>query len=53
MLLNHVGEDLKYIHKGLTSSDVKEHTWHYDEIPELILEDLKNLRHVLKRQAKI
>ena len=50
----YVGEDSKYIHKGLTSSDVK-----YTSLgimmkksAELILEDLKNLRDVLKRQAQ-
>lgn len=50
----YVGEDSKYIHKGLTSSDVKDTALGImmKKSAELILEDLKNLRDVLKRQAK-
>lgn len=50
----YVGENSKYIHKGLTSSDVKDTALGImmKKSAELILEDLKNLRDVLKRQAK-
>ena len=50
----YVGEDSKYIHKGLTSSDVKDTALciMMKKSAELILEDLKNLRDVLKRQAQ-
>lgn len=50
----YVGKDSKYIHKGLTSSDVKDTALGImmKKSAELILEDLKNLRDVLKRQAK-
>ncbi len=50
----YVGEDSKYIHKGLTSSDVKDTALGImmKKSAELVLEDLKNLRDVLKRQAK-
>lgn len=50
----YVGEDSKYIHKGLTSSDVKDTALGImmKKSAELILEDLKNLRDVLKRQAQ-
>lgn len=50
----YVGEDSKYIHKGLTSSDVKDTALGImmKKSAELILEDLKILRDVLKRQAK-
>lgn len=50
----YIGEDSKYIHKGLTSSDVKDTALGImmKKSAELILEDLKNLRDVLKRQAK-
>ena len=50
----YLGEDSKYIHKGLTSSDVKDTALGImmKKSAELILEDLKNLRDVLKRQAK-
>lgn len=50
----YVGEDSKYIHKGLTSSDVKDTALGImmKKSAELILEDLKNLRNVLKRQAQ-
>ena len=52
--LTNVAEDSKYIHKGLTSSDVKDTALGImmKKSAELILEDLKNLRDVLKRQAK-
>ena len=50
----YVGEDSKYIHKGLTSSDVKDTALGImmKKSAELILEDLKNLRDVLKCQAQ-
>lgn len=50
----YIGEDSKYIHKGLTSSDVKDTALGImmKKSAELILEDLKNLRDVLKRQAQ-
>lgn len=50
----YVGEDSKYIHKGLTSSDVKDTALGImmKKSAELILEDLKNLRDVLKHQAQ-
>ena len=50
----YVGEDSKYIHKGLTSSDVKDTALGImmKKSAELILEDLKNLRDVLRRQAQ-
>lgn len=50
----YVGEDSKYIHKGLTSSDVKDTALGImmKKSAELILENLKNLRDVLKRQAQ-
>lgn len=50
----YVGEDSKYIHKGLTSSDVKDTALGImmKKSAELILEDLKILRDVLKRQAQ-
>lgn len=50
----YVGENSKYIHKGLTSSDVKDTALGImmKKSAELILEDLKNLRDVLKRQAQ-
>lgn len=50
----YVGEDSKYIHKGLTSSDVKDTALGImmKKSAKLILEDLKNLRDVLKRQAQ-
>ncbi|WP_370840481.1 adenylosuccinate lyase [Megamonas funiformis] len=53
-IAEYVGEDSKYIHKGLTSSDVKDTALGImmKKSAELILEDLKNLRDVLKRQAK-
>lgn len=49
----YVGEDSKYIHKGLTSSDVKDTALGImmKKSAELILEDLAKLRDVLKKQA--
>lgn len=50
----YVGEDSKYIHKGLTSSDVKDTALGImmKKTAELILDDLEKLRDVLLRQAK-
>ena len=50
----YVGEDSKYIHKGLTSSDVKDTALGImmKKSAELILDDLEKLRDVLLRQAK-
>lgn len=50
----YVGEDSKYIHKGLTSSDVKDTALGImmKKSAELILDDLEKLRDVLWRQAK-
>lgn len=50
----YVGEDSKYIHKGLTSSDVKDTALGImmKKSAEIILDDLENLRDVLWRQAK-
>lgn len=50
----YVGEDSKYIHKGLTSSDVKDTALGImmKKSAELILEDLRKLRDVLLEQAK-
>lgn len=49
----YVGEDSKYIHKGLTSSDVKDTALGVmmKRSADIILEDLRNLRDVLKRRA--
>ena len=49
-----VGEDAKYIHKGLTSSDVKDTALGImmKKSAEIILDDLEKLRDVLLRQAK-
>lgn len=49
----HVGEDSKYIHKGLTSSDVKDTAicMMMRDSAEIILEDLRKLREVLRRRA--
>ena len=48
-----VGEDSKYIHKGLTSSDVKDTAicLMMKESAEIILSDLKKFREVLLRRA--
>ena len=50
----HVGEDSKYIHKGLTSSDVKDTAicMMMRDSAEIILEDLRRFRDVLRRRAK-
>ena len=50
----YVGEDSKYIHKGLTSSDVKDTALGImmKKSAEIILDDLEKLRDVLLRQAK-
>lgn len=50
----YVGEDSKYIHKGLTSSDVKDTALGImmKKSAEIILDDLEKLRDVLWRQAK-
>lgn len=49
----YVGEDSQYIHKGLTSSDVKDTALGVmmKRSAELILEDLEKFRAVLKRRA--
>ena len=49
----HVGDDSKYIHKGLTSSDVKDTAicLMMRDSAEIILSDLRRLREVLRRRA--
>ncbi|GAB6099628.1 adenylosuccinate lyase [Halanaerocella petrolearia] len=49
-----VGEESKYIHKGLTSSDIKDtaRALQLKEAAELILDDLKEFKEVLGRKAK-
>ena len=49
----YVGDDSKYIHKGLTSSDVKDTAicLMMKQSAELILDDLKKFREVLRRRA--
>ena len=49
----YVGDDSKYIHKGLTSSDVKDTALGImmKKSTELIIDDLKKFREVLKRRA--
>ncbi len=49
----YVGEDSKYIHKGLTSSDVKDTALGLmmKKSADIILEDLKELLEVLRRRA--
>ena len=49
----HVGEDAKYIHKGLTSSDVKDTAvcMQMRDSAEIILKDLRDFREVLRRRA--
>lgn len=49
----YVGEDSKYIHKGLTSSDVKDTALGImmKKSAELILDDLRKFREVLVRRA--
>ncbi|MBQ3970971.1 MAG: adenylosuccinate lyase [Selenomonadaceae bacterium] len=50
----HVGDDSKYIHKGLTSSDVKDTAicMMMRNSADIILEDLRKFREVLRRRAK-
>ncbi|MBQ7477652.1 MAG: adenylosuccinate lyase [Selenomonadaceae bacterium] len=50
----HVGDDSKYIHKGLTSSDVKDTAicMMMRDSADIILEDLRKFREVLRRRAK-
>ena len=50
----HVGEDSKYIHKGLTSSDVEDTATCLTicEAADILLDDLHNLHEVLRRRAK-
>ncbi|MBR2216330.1 MAG: adenylosuccinate lyase [Selenomonadaceae bacterium] len=50
----HVGEDSKYIHKGLTSSDVKDTAicLMMRDSATIILDDLRKFREVLRRRAK-
>ncbi|MBR3458264.1 MAG: adenylosuccinate lyase [Selenomonadaceae bacterium] len=50
----HVGDDSKYIHKGLTSSDVKDTAicMMMRDSADIILEDLRAFREVLRRRAK-
>ena len=49
----YVGEDSKYIHKGLTSSDVKDTALGImmKKSADIILDDLKKLLEVLRRRA--
>ena len=49
----YVGEDSKYVHKGLTSSDVKDTAYclMMKQSAEIIIDDLKNFREVLRRRA--
>ena len=49
----HVGDDSKYVHKGLTSSDVKDTAicMMMRDSAEMILEDLRKFREVLRRRA--
>ncbi|MBR3723358.1 MAG: adenylosuccinate lyase, partial [Selenomonadaceae bacterium] len=49
-----VGEDSKYVHKGLTSSDVKDTAicMMMRDSANIILDDLEKLREVLRRRAK-
>ena len=49
----YVGDDSKYIHKGLTSSDVKDTALGVmmKKSAEMILDDLRKFREVLKRRA--
>lgn len=50
----HVGDDSKYVHKGLTSSDVKDTAicLMMKQSADIILDDLKKFREVLRRRAK-
>ena len=49
----YVGEDSKYVHKGLTSSDVKDTAYclMMKQAADIILDDLKKFREVLRRRA--
>ncbi len=49
-----LGEESKYIHKGLTSSDIKDtaRALQIKEAVELVLTDLKQVKRVLGKQAK-
>lgn len=49
-----VGDEAKYIHKGMTSSDVKDTALGYmmKQAAEIIIEDLEKFHAVLKRRAK-
>ncbi|WP_312201636.1 adenylosuccinate lyase [Anaerospora hongkongensis] len=49
----HVGDEAKYIHMGLTSSDVKDTALGYmmKQAADLIIRDLEKFRDVLKRRA--
>ena len=48
-----VGEDSKYVHKGLTSSDVKDTAYcmMMRDAADIILDDLRKFREVLRRRA--
>ena len=52
-LEENVGEDSKYIHKGLTSSDVKDTAYcvMMRDAAAIILDDLRTFREVLRRRA--
>ena len=52
-LEENVGEDSKYIHKGLTSSDVKDTAYcvMMHDAAAIILDDLRAFREVLRRRA--
>ena len=52
-LEENVGEDSKYIHKGLTSSDVKDTAYcvMMRDAAAIILDDLRAFREVLRRRA--
>ena len=49
----HVGDDSKYVHKGLTSSDVKDTAYciMMRDSADIILDDLRKFRDVLRRRA--
>ena len=49
----YVGEDSKFVHKGLTSSDVKDTAYclMMKQSAEIIIDDLKKFREVLRRRA--
>ena len=53
-LEENVGEDSKYIHKGLTSSDVKDTAYciMMRDAAAIILDDLRAFRTVLRRRAE-